>query len=88
VSDAKNTNVTAGDQTRRSLIELKRGITELKLEALRRGYSIEPDPEGAIDDFDAIAEEAARNIEQRRRGPGQDHGTWAPHDRHSRPSRA
>jgi hypothetical protein len=86
VSDTQNTHVAADDQTRRSLVELKRGITELKLEALRRGYGIESDPAGAIDDFDAIAEEAARNIERRQRGPGPDRGIRAPHDLNSTPS--
>ena len=60
----------------------------MKLEALRRGYDIGPVPEGAVDDFDAIAEEAVRNIEQRRRSPGQDSDTRTQHDQHSTPNRA
>ncbi|WBB78085.1 hypothetical protein O7606_17750 [Micromonospora sp. WMMD882] len=60
-----NDNVETSARER--LIQLKRNLTELKLEALRRGYGLETAAAPAVDDLDAIVREVAEDVAHRRR---------------------
>ena len=51
------------------LLELKRRLSDLKLEALRRGYGLEPAASStSLDDLDTIVAEVTADVEQLRLG--------------------
>jgi hypothetical protein len=55
---------------RAQFIRLKRGLVELKLEALRRGYGLVPADASAFDDVDAVVTEVSEDVDRLRRNHG------------------
>jgi hypothetical protein len=76
MNNSHDMTATPDASARAQLVDLKRRLTELKLEALRRGYGLETD-ETAIDDLDTVVADIVRNVERRRRGVGRE-AEWAP----------
>jgi hypothetical protein len=65
--DPTETPVTSQHPARARLLELKRRLSDLKLEALRRGYGLEPaDAPISFDDLDTIVAEVTADVEQLR----------------------
>jgi hypothetical protein len=66
------------------LLELKRRLGDLKLEALRRGYGLEPaGPPTSFDDLDTIVAEVTADVEQLQAG---NDGIWKPWSDGGRPA--
>jgi len=70
LTDQRHTPADSEQSTRTRLLRLKRGLDEVKLEALRRGYGLEPTEPADFDDIDALAAEIAEDVRQFRRGRG------------------
>jgi hypothetical protein len=65
--DPTGTSVTSENSARARLLELKRRLDDLKLEALRRGYGLDPGaPSTGIEDLDTIVSEVTADVEQLR----------------------
>jgi hypothetical protein len=95
VTDPRTVPPAPEDATRARLIDLKRRLTDLKLEALRRGYGLGTEDDGTIDDItdiDGIVAEVSRNVEERRRDRSRkeahpDPAQWPTIDDHTKSSR-
>ena len=67
MTDLTGTPVTSENPARARLFELKRRLDALKLEALRRGYGLDPDaPSTSVEDLDIIVCEVAADVEELR----------------------
>ena len=65
MTDTQKSPSASSDSAQRSIADLKRRLTDLKLEALRREYGAEPERAGAVHDIDAVVAEAVLSVEQR-----------------------
>lgn len=54
----------ADEATRDRLLRLKRGLDEVKLEGLRRGYGLQTADAAEFDDIPALAAEIAQDVQQ------------------------
>lgn len=65
--DPAGTPVTSENPARARLLELKRRLDDLKLEALRRGYGLDPGvPSTSVEDLDTIVSEVTADVEELR----------------------
>jgi hypothetical protein len=65
--DPTGTPVTSEHSSRARLLELKRRLSDLKLEALRRGYGLDSAvPPTSLEDIDTVVTEVTADVEQLR----------------------